>query len=1092
LARNPNQEQLVAIEHQGGVLLKAGAGSGKTFVLVEHIVHLTTMWMKSFNPQQGQSFEDYLRERYSTVVMMTFTKKAAGEMSIRLVERFAEIIKETEHDLHFWEIANNCLPVLMVTTIDGFCKKLISNGYFPHLSTEAKIIFENERNHQVQELIDLWLKQSPNHPKEILDIVVREKQALLKSFTKVFSDPGLRLAWRNFDPQDLLPENLGRLVKASFDLNNISFYLGQIFQLDLPEDKDRSPFEKNVGHFQATGLPVVSDVSQLELYASLFEAMGQLRGQTGKKRTVAHDAAKEGLSNLREWIKEWLPVVKDYQAFYLSKIRPWNQVNLELFDWIDTRLDPNLGMTFGDIEFLVFEGLKNQECRSRIQKAFTYFIVDEFQDTSLLQFDIIRGLIGDNFKKLFCVGDAKQAIYGFRGGELSVFSDCESKIPQTNLLANNYRSLPGIISFNNSFFETLLPLGVNFQGADPFTVKAEPQQVPLEIAPKEKGEVTALSASLPFEEDGVKYTADDLNLFEATAILRSIKKEKTLRPLDVCTILYSKLKPSTSLIRLLMQERMGFTAQFKIDLLDDPILFAFVVLLKRQFDKNAKTKNEYPLLMIKCLLAALGIGGEARVDDLENFDSDLDFWGPVTAFQKFLFRLNITWENSDLNIDVIETLNHIYNSDTEAILIHLDKGENQRLSLELRAGEEPEKVQIMSAHASKGLEFDTVFLGGIYTNGRENNKSSLFGMSPGSFQWFLDLATRDKRKSPMFVYEEEVQDYKQFSESKRLFYVACTRAKKRLFWVDFSFSEKAYPIPKSSWVLGCRAWQEKSKNVDLLQVVPLDDFDIPTIQKAGSAPGLPLFFYDPVGIYPKSSTAELMVSAELSVTRLNALIDCPRKFYFQHILKLNPTSLAHEIEEKPSETELLATDEEVVISSSQRGTMVHEMIAQGIKHNFVIPRSALDLPEKTAIEWALSQLAPKAQDYVLEAERPIKFRFFGHMISGIPDLILEPRGIGLYSVWDFKTGKISHDKLAHYWLQLSAYAYALYSMGKADRAYPINLVLCFVDEERLLEKKISWEECTSSLYPIWLAQNRPQKVNLDHCGRCSYGDICPR
>src|SRR4051812_41675361 len=104
MSRSPNAEQLLAIEHTGGVLLKAGAGSGKTFVLVEHIVYLTNLWISEYKSKKIGTFEEYLRMKYSEVVMMTFTKKAAGEMSIRLTERFQEISVNTDDD--DWKVAN--------------------------------------------------------------------------------------------------------------------------------------------------------------------------------------------------------------------------------------------------------------------------------------------------------------------------------------------------------------------------------------------------------------------------------------------------------------------------------------------------------------------------------------------------------------------------------------------------------------------------------------------------------------------------------------------------------------------------------------------------------------------------------------------------------------------------------------------------------------------------------------------------------------------------------------------------------------------------------------------------------------------------
>ena len=83
MIKTPNTEQRAAIEHCGGVLLKAGAGSGKTFVLIEHICHLISKFIEENGGLELSHFENKIRERLNSIALMTFTKKAAGELSIR-------------------------------------------------------------------------------------------------------------------------------------------------------------------------------------------------------------------------------------------------------------------------------------------------------------------------------------------------------------------------------------------------------------------------------------------------------------------------------------------------------------------------------------------------------------------------------------------------------------------------------------------------------------------------------------------------------------------------------------------------------------------------------------------------------------------------------------------------------------------------------------------------------------------------------------------------------------------------------------------------------------------------------------------------
>ncbi len=1091
-----NAEQLLAIEHDGGVLLRAGAGSGKTFVLVEHIVYLTKKWIAEHKATGAGSFEEFIRLKYSQIVMMTFTKKAAGEMGIRLTDKFAALSLVDGEDRDLWALANESLPLLMVTTIDGFCRKLIAGGYFPHLSTEAKIIFTPERLEQVQSLLDQWLRERGDRvPPHILEVVIREKRQLLSAFNNIFSSPGLRLSWKNFRVREIHPENLGLILSQSFELRNVAGALAAVGAPDLPAEGDRSAFERTVAQFQATGLPEIRSVENLKIYFDLFAGIKRLTGETtARKKCPEYDAAREALGSLRTWVNDWTEVVRDYSENFEEKVLPWMKLCLEIYHWIDERLDPNQGMTFGDIEYFVATGLEDEALCERVRRAYRYFIVDEFQDTSAHQFQIIQRLIGSDFGRLFCVGDAKQAIYGFRGGELSVFHDCAEVIGQVRTLANNYRSMPEIIHFNNSLFRAILPLGQEFSGFDPFTVEPEDQHVPPAVDYDAPGSVEILSARISRDvEANGKLSADELNHLEAELVADSIAKHRAERESEVCTVLYRRLKPSGELLRVLMHRKIGFTAQFKIDLLDDPVIGIFLCLLKRRFDADEKTRDEFPLFLIKSYQRVLGIRKDVTQRDLQDFDQNVSHWGLTEAFRKFLFSLHATNENSDLNLQTIETLAELYNQDQEAVLVQLTQGENQTLNLDLRSGASAAMVQIMTAHASKGLEFDVVYLAGIYTNGKTLPDRDMFGDLPGSFNWYLDLAQRDKRKSPLFFYEKELDRYKEFSESKRLFYVACTRAQKKIVWVDFQNVAEVFAVPKNSWINGLASWfggdYLRQSHVRLV-TTELPEIPSEVVLEEKSTPHLPLFFHDHVGIFPKDlSDCELAISAELSVTRLNSLVDCPRKFYLENTLKLAPE------DEGPAGRESVARGEEEEIgprSSSERGTTVHSQISKGIGENFVAPREIFSSELRGPVEWALGSLRALSADYELISEKPLKFKFFNFMISGVPDLILKSKGERNTQIWDFKTGGSNPESLRHYWVQLTAYAYALFELDIIPETRPVELVLSFVDQRKNLTRTVSFAECKETLYPIWRSQNEPWKINADHCSQCSYASLCGR
>jgi len=323
-----------------------------------------------------------------------------------------------------------------------------------------------------------------------------------------------------------------------------------------------------------------------------------------------------------------------------------------------------------------------------------------------------------------------------------------------------------------------------------------------------------------------------------------------------------------------------------------------------------------------------------------------------------------------------------------------------------------------------------------------------------------------------------------YNTERHLLYVACTRAKKKLKWVSLDYPEGSFSSPKSSWVHGLMHWLSGNGTIPV-EAKKVEDFDLKSILSSGSGPALPMYFYDPVGIFEKDKAmSALTIAAELSVTRLNSLVDCPRKFYFQNTLKLS----APQEERFFSRSE---SDDEISVSSADRGTEIHAFISEALGRNFTVPRAGMKHTE--AIGYALDELRELREEYDFVSEVPLKFRFFNFMISGTPDLYLLPRKKDqIAQVWDFKTGKISENALAHYWLQLKTYAYALYALGLVERSLSIKTKLCFVDQKKILELEVRWEEIERELFTLWDSQNEPWKINSDHCAQCSYGDICPR
>ena len=210
--RAPNDEQLLAIEHSGGVLLSAGAGSGKTFVLVEHIIYLFNEFCKKNEQLEDISFSKEIKSYFAEIVLMTFTKKAAGELFLRMKKRFAQGLVRAENDLEEqprwkWEEAQLALPYLYIGTIHGFCYRLITQGYIKGFTGDEEMISDLEFQTKIDSLVESWIKKSFDDLGENgYEHFILNKKALKRNFKEVFSDTDIRIMWSNVESRSLTKE----------------------------------------------------------------------------------------------------------------------------------------------------------------------------------------------------------------------------------------------------------------------------------------------------------------------------------------------------------------------------------------------------------------------------------------------------------------------------------------------------------------------------------------------------------------------------------------------------------------------------------------------------------------------------------------------------------------------------------------------------------------------------------------------------------------------------------------------------------------------------------------------------------------------
>ena len=1077
----PNQEQKIAIEHSGGKILSAGAGSGKTFVLIEHIVFI----LKAFKNGCPQSeWEINVPTKLQRIVLMTFTVKAAGEMSSRMALKIDENIriakcKEDDADLLFWSIVKKNLVYLKMTTISSFCLTILKNEIKPIELPVVELVSQIEFKAKVTELFSQWFEQNQL---KLPHLIQSSAEDLIDSLLNIFSSPEMRLTWNQQLKIADVKEGLNLFINESL----ICFTKKSWTGIDLTVDKKEQ--SKAWYHFLQSfenlrsGEGIIS-ADNYKKYADW--ARGIERSPAEKYVPENFKAALSFAKDVRGWIldcEEHLSAFEDENETF----NYWSTTFKSLFNFVEERYLSIPGLIFSDLEYYTYRALQEEENVKKLEENYDYFIVDEFQDTSRVQFEIIKKITAGNANKFFCVGDKKQAIYGFRGGELQVFSECVDELGNENeiILKNNFRSLKKIVNFNNLFFSYLFPLGLEYSGIDPHAIAME-EQVPSKQS-SEVGQVYSLMAQIVNNSDE---KPDSIDAIEAKVIYDEIKKNLLAENINTICILYRKLGPSEHLINL-FDESFDYEVQIKVQMKEDPIVALFLLALELRISRQDHVKKNRIIFLMK--LTAKSIGAQELGEGLlDQYLENSIIMPQIIAFENLLATMGISNSLYKENVILFHSISKICSGDTNKIYSLVYSELDQTFSYYIRTGISNKKVMIMTAHASKGLEFDFVIIGGAHTNGSYRRLDKIVGKWPNSFKWKSKLNQKKFHKSPSYLLESQIGVSKDFSEAKRLLYVVCTRAIKKLCWVDLNCIIKDKKIDLSvsanSWINILRS----AGTLDCYEQIHYGDIDLACISHEKVSPSLVM--RDFLGLNPKSHGMSVGLMVETSVTRLSILANCPFKFYLREICKLEPTqnefvlSQSLVTNEEEHEEENAEGSEGVFYSSKARGTKIHLDLFNFLSSNDMNNLDNDTLPDD--LIWAKNEIMKLlGKDSKIILEKQIKFQFFGHMVSGTPDVCIINRDELI--IVDYKTGSLDLESQESYWFQVYCYAYAMIKTKQFDPEKKITLILMYVDQEKCLLKSLTYSEILDFLYDHWRKTECLTQVNVNHCPKCEYSNFC--
>jgi ATP-dependent helicase/nuclease subunit A len=469
-------------------LYSASAGSGKTYTLTE--IYLTSLFRSRYS--------------YRKILAVTFTNKATAEMKSRILDNlyklasgqdcdYLKVLMKSTGKSEEWvrnesgEILNTILhdfSRFSISTIDSFFQRVLrafAREAGLHSGFNVELDHSNILSSAVDEMLgsaiagtqlNKWLTYyamtniEEDRSWNLKDGIIRLSEELFKEKFKILSS-GERSNLENKEYLHAFIEKL-RALSVSFEktLAELGGKAAKIFlEFGLSDDMF---YQKGRG---VPGFIKALDAGQIKEPTSYIREIAKTppKWSTGQPVAPLQNAINNGLETiLLETINFYDGNIKDYKTAnsILSNIYALGILSDVLYNihLITTTENSFLLSDAGEVLSLITGEDQSPFIYEKVGNRFENFMIDEFQDTSIIQWKNLKPLIDNSMSEGFdnlVVGDVKQSIYRWRNSDWKILGrDLDNLVDNERFiskpLTNNWRSLSNIIKFNNALF-TVIP-----------------------------------------------------------------------------------------------------------------------------------------------------------------------------------------------------------------------------------------------------------------------------------------------------------------------------------------------------------------------------------------------------------------------------------------------------------------------------------------------------------------------------------------------------------------------------------------------------------------------------------------------------------
>jgi ATP-dependent helicase/nuclease subunit A len=1079
----PHQLEAVLYRSQDACVV-AGPGSGKTTVLVERYRRLV------------EEYDFDLRQ----ILAITFTEKAAANMKAKLAHTF-------RHD----DLRLRDLESAWVSTIHGFCARLLrENAIAAGIDPRFAVLDARESDDLQFECIT-----------EALDRLVAERRDDALALIGMLQEPkiawdlknaydGIRSAGKSVEDVRAMPRPVGALDLAEAARGLRQLLAGWPPRIQLTEARRRQYDALHEWVGQALS-PVHSFEATVRMIADCPLHLGKVP-----------DSQRPPLRELKEAI---LPAVAAAAVDnHTARFRRILFDSLAGFDALYNQRKTERGaLDFNDLERRAIELLRrNADVRERIRSQFRQIMLDEYQDINEQQAQLICLIRSPDV--FFAVGDVNQSIYGFRHARPEIFHAYHKEILESRKhsaqLLHNFRSREEILRCVEALMNTAEGIQERaLEAGSTFPEKTSPSIEVIRVLDQDP------EAASDREARWIAHRITELieelpaRVGEFAVLCRN---GESMRPIlaafDRCGIPYVCGRRQSF---LLAREGLDITALLRtIANPRDEISLATVLR------SMLVGISDEALLRVRLLANSLSSGlnvlayDSARLDEftaddragLQRFTADLKRWRadlhlvPLDVLMaRMLDDCGFRWTPGAVTGDNIEAFLHLARAKgaQRSLLEFLHELESieDAVSAESDLSDEDQgnRVQVMTAHAAKGLEFRVTIIAAMQKGTQRESAPVTFTPEHGlGIRWKDTLSApgkgaekKDGLKDSWAHANSNRIRQRDKEESNRLLYVAMTRAAEHLILTYTSTGKRPGNWAKRvDEFFGLADRLPAAQPAVLRQaVLPNAGFEVSVLVTDRDPPPPRVHALEerkavPVPALLRPALQEQHDTA-VNVTSLAVFASCPRKYYLQRYIGWNTGRFAgFDAENLPADDAGGDDDSGVGLDAAEMGSLVHELLAgKPGPHPPEAHRLAnVFLESDLGRRAASASRAGREWDFIADIDDTL--------VRGAIDLWFEENGE--IHVVDYKTDAIASP--ADYAPQLALYALAIESaFGKP----PASAWLCFLRTNLVVEVPLDGESLPRARRLI--GQLREAQNNLmfelrvgEQCKSCRFfKSLCP-